>query len=88
MREEIIEPNIKYSRIGESVNICIMQRRAKLIDLVIHQGYKIVRASKMLKINQSTAKSILKLYRKTGTFSLKPKHNQEALNQQENRQTI
>lgn len=88
MREEIIEPNIKYSRIGESVNLYIMQRRVKLIDLVIHQRYKIVRASKMLKIKQSTAKSILKQYRKTGTFSLRPKHNQEALNQQENTPTI
>ena len=63
MREEIIEPNIRYSKIGENVRLVITQRRAKLIDLVVNQGFKIRRASKMLKINESTAKSILKLYR-------------------------
>jgi transposase len=63
MREEIIEPNIRYSKIGENVRLASTQRRTKLIDLVVNQGFKIRRASKMLKINESTAKSILKLYR-------------------------
>jgi transposase len=43
----------------------------KLIDLVVHQGFKIRRASKMLKINESTAKSILKLYRQTGNMTVR-----------------
>jgi transposase len=56
----------------------VIQRRTKLIDLVIRQGYKIRRASKMLKINESTAKSIVKLFKTTGTYSPKLKPHKDA----------
>lgn len=45
-----------------------MQRRMKLIDLVINQHYSVVRASRKLELKPYTARSIVNKYRRDGVI--------------------
>lgn len=48
-----------------------MQRRAKLVQLIIEDNYTIAKASKRLGIKASTARMILNKYKQTGDFPMK-----------------
>lgn len=50
-----------------------MKKRQKLVDLVLAKKKSIAKAAKQLSIKASTAKRIVKLYRTTGTFTIKKK---------------
>lgn len=45
-----------------------MQVRKELINLVMEQGFSIYRAAKDLNLNHSTAKVILRKFKKTGAI--------------------
>jgi transposase len=45
-----------------------MQKKQQLIDLVLNQNYTIYKASKALKISNSTAKSVIMNYKKYGVI--------------------
>jgi transposase len=45
-----------------------MQRRLNLVDLVLSQGYSIVRASKKLELKPYTAASILNKFKEKGVI--------------------
>lgn len=45
-----------------------MQRRVKLIDLVLNQHYSVVRASRKLELKPYTARSIVNKYRRDGVI--------------------
>ena len=58
----------KYSKISLKVRLESMQKRQILIDLVIGKGDSLTKTSKKLNIKLSTAKLILRKYRKTGVL--------------------
>jgi transposase len=44
-----------------------IQKRLKLVEIVEQKGYTIKEASRLMDINYSTAKHIIKEYKRTGT---------------------
>lgn len=59
-------PHKKYSKISLKVLLPFMQKRQILIDLIVGKGESLTKTSKKLSIKLSTAKLILRKYRKTG----------------------
>jgi transposase len=57
---------VRKMRISVKVRCCLTQRRLKLIDMVIHKGFSIVRAAKLLELKSFTARSIISKFRKEG----------------------
>ena len=54
---------VKKLRIERSVlDLHLRYSKEQLIEMVVHQHYSIYRASKKLKISNSTAKSVIKNY--------------------------
>lgn len=68
LHEEEDQPHKKYSKISLKVRLCSIQKRQLLIDLVIGKGDSLTKTSKKLNIKLSTAKLILRKYRKTGVL--------------------
>lgn len=58
----------KYSKISLKVSHVSMQKRRILMEAVIGKGESLTRTSKKLNIKLSTAKLILRKYRKTGVL--------------------
>jgi transposase len=66
--EEEDHPHKKYSKISLKVRPYSIQKRQLLIDLVIGKSDSLTKTSKKLNIKLSTAKLILRKYRKTGVL--------------------
>lgn len=57
----------QYQRITYAVHFILIQKRLRLIELVIEKKYSICRAAVVTGIALSTAKIIVKRFRKEGT---------------------
>lgn len=65
---EMEQSHKKYSKISLKVRVKSMQKRQILIEAVIGKGKSLTRTAKKLNIKLSTAKLILRKYRKTGVL--------------------
>lgn len=59
-----------HQNIAQS-NQKIIQRRQQLVRLVVDQGLAVAKISKILRLNISTAKLIIRKYLETGSFFCK-----------------
>lgn len=62
---------IKYAHYTLEVTIFTMQQRIELVTLVQDNELSINQAAKEIGINPSTAKLIMKKYRREGTFAMR-----------------
>jgi transposase-like protein len=62
---------IKYAHYTLQVTIFTMQQRIELVTLVQDNELSINQAAKEIGINPSTAKLIMKKYRREGTFAMR-----------------
>jgi ribosomal protein S25 len=70
-----LEVQNRYSIISYEVFPNTIKERKRLVSLVFEEGISIYRASKMLKINNSTAKAIVRNFRNKGII-FKRRHEQ------------
>jgi len=48
-----------------------MQKRKRLVEMIINEGFTLSKVSKKLKLKLTTARLILKKYKQTGAFPMR-----------------